>query len=161
MKILFSAILALNLALAPAWAWAAGGPEQTPLPQAQSLWDYITKTSPYAKWGQWPGYKGLQPARSPHGPYNQVYANQAALGSTKAPLNYGAMEVKVSQTKEGKIKNIVIMYKVKGYNPQAGDWFWAMYTPDGRPLAAGQLAGCLRCHVALSDNDYVMVHQFR
>lgn len=159
MKLLLMAALALNLALAP--ALAAAGPEQMPPPQARALWNYITKTSPYAKWGQWPGYQGLQPSRSPHGPYNRVYVNQAGLDSTKAPLNYGTIQVKVAQTKNGKVKDIVAMYKIKGYNPQAGDWFWAKYSASGQALAAGKLAGCIRCHGVLGDNDYVMVHQFR
>lgn len=159
MRLVTSALLTLGLALAP--AWALGGPDQLPPPQAHALWDYITTTSPYAKWGQWPNHRGLQPSRSPHGPYHQIYVNQAGLSSTKTPFNYGTIEVKVPQTKEGKIKNIVVMYKVKGYSPQAGDWFWAMYTARGRPVTAGKLAGCIRCHAALDDNDYVMVHYFR
>lgn len=159
MRLLTSALLALGLALAP--AWSLGGPKQMPPPQAHALWDYITNISPYAQWDQWPTYQGLQWARSPHGPYNQVYVNQAGLSSTKAPLNYGTIQVKVAQTKGGKIKNFTVMYKVKGYNPVAGDWFWAMYTSKGRPLAAGKPTGCIRCHAALGDNDYVMVHDLR
>lgn len=159
MKLLFLTLLAAHLALAP--ALAAGGQDRMPPPQAQALWGYITKTSPYSKWGQWPRYKGVHRSRSPHGPYNQVYVNQAGLSSTKVPMNYGTIQVKATQAKNGKIKDIVVMYKVKGYNPEAGDWFWAMYTPKGRPLAVGKLAGCIRCHAALGDNDYVLVHQFR
>ncbi|MCB2192214.1 MAG: cytochrome P460 family protein [Deltaproteobacteria bacterium] len=159
MKLLFLALLAAHLALTPGVAFA--GQNKMPPPHAQELWSYITKTSPYTKWGQWPDYRGVHPSRSPHGPYNRVYVNQAGLSSTKPPLNYGTIQVKVSQTKGGKVKNVVAMYKVKGYNPKAGDWFWAMYTPQGRPLAAGKLAGCIRCHGAMGDNDHVLVHQFK
>ncbi|MBU4275429.1 MAG: cytochrome P460 family protein [Proteobacteria bacterium] len=159
MKLLLLTFLGINLALAPALAAVGDGP--MPPPQAPALWDYITKTSPYTKWGQWPDYSGVRRSRSPHGPYNQVYVNQAALNSTKAPLNYGAIQVKATQTKDGKPKDVVVMYKAKGYSPETGDWFWAMYTPQGRPLAAGKLAECIRCHSAMSENDYVLVHQFR
>lgn len=159
MKQWFWALMATFLALAP--ALAAEGNEAMPPPRAQALWSYISKTSPYTQWGQWTDYKGLRFSRSPHGPYNQVYVNQAGLSSRKAPLNYGTIEVKASQAKDGKLQNLVVMYKVKGYNPSAGDWFWAMYTPQGHPLAAGKLAGCIRCHGAMGDNDYVLVHQFR
>jgi len=24
-----------------------------------------------------------------------------------------------------------VMYKVEGYNPDAGDWFWVKYSPQG------------------------------
>ncbi|MBU4563979.1 MAG: cytochrome P460 family protein [Desulfarculus sp.] len=159
MKPLFLTLLAAHLALAP--ALAAAGDRPMPPPQAPALWDYITKTSPYTKWSQWPDYSGVRRSRSPHGPYNQVYANQAALRSTKAPLNYGAIQVKASQTEDGKLKDVLVMYKAKGYSPKTGDWFWAMYTPQGRPLAAGKPAGCIRCHSAMGDNDYVLAHQFR
>ncbi len=29
--------------------------------------------------------------------------------------------------KDKKLKFIDVMYKVKGYNPKGGDWFWAQY----------------------------------
>lgn len=159
MKQLFGALMATFLALAPALSGAAQKPP--PLPQAMALWDYITKVSPFSKWGQWPDYQGVQRSSSPHGPYNRLYVNRAGLSSSKAPFNYGTIQVKVSLTTRGKPKDVMVMYKVKGYSPAAGDWFWAMYTPQGRPLAAGKLAGCIRCHAAFKDNDYVLAHQFR
>ncbi len=48
------------------------------------------------------------------------------------------------------------MYKVKGFNPEAGDWFWAKYTPDGQVQAAGKAEMCIKCHGAKKENDYFM-----
>ena len=31
------------------------------------------------------------------------------------------------------------MYKVEGYNPAAGDWFWAEYGSDGSVRKAGRV----------------------
>jgi hypothetical protein len=41
---------------------------------------------------------------------------------------------------------ITTMYKVKGYNPEAGDWFWAEYGPDGKEMASGKVGACIDCH---------------
>ena len=47
------------------------------------------------------------------------------------------------------------MYKIKGYNPSAGDWFWAKYNPDGTVAAQGRVKACIDCHSAKKDNDYI------
>ena len=47
------------------------------------------------------------------------------------------------------------MYKVKGYNPAGGDWFWAKYDPEFNILAEGMVKGCLNCHGSAKANDYV------
>jgi hypothetical protein len=39
-----------------------------------------------------------------------------------------------------------VIYKVEGYNPQEGDWFWGMSAPDGRVLEAGKVKTCIKCH---------------
>ena len=41
-------------------------------------------------------------------------------------------------------------------NPDAGDWFWVKYAPDGKALKEGKPAGCIGCHGAKKDNDYPM-----
>ena len=53
------------------------------------------------------------------------------------------------------------MYKVKGYNPGAGDWFWALYDPQGRVKMEGKPQGCIGCHGAALKNDYVMAHTYQ
>ncbi len=159
MKALLLSMVVCALLLAP--AWVAGGAGRMPSPEAKAVWRHITEQSPYTSWGAWPDYQGKQTSRSPHGPYHRVYVNQAGLSSTKTPVAHGTIEVKEVLTSEGKLKGVVVQYKVKGYNPQEGDWFWAKYTAQGRVRAEGKLAGCIACHSALKDNDYVMVHQFR
>ncbi len=156
-----TALLTLLVLLALALCAPAISGGGLPKPDAASVWSYITKDSPYQKWQSWPDYQGLHRARSPHGPYNKVYVNQAGLTSKKAPANYGTLEVKVAQTKEGQVRDITVQYKVKGYNPAAGDWFWAVYTPQGKVKASGKVNGCIRCHGAAADNDYIMVHSFK
>ncbi len=126
----------------------------------KDLWEYITKTSPYTQWNYWDDHKGLLEGNQPHGSLHKVFVNHAAYSSKSAPLNYGAIQVKENYNKDEKLMAITVMYKVKGYNPEAGDWFYAKYTPDGMAKPFGKPKGCVECHGAMAENDYVMVHDF-
>jgi hypothetical protein len=44
---------------------------------------------------------------------------------------------------------------VLGYDPDAGDWFWAKHTADGTIAKKGKVAGCINCHTAVITNDWV------
>jgi hypothetical protein len=58
-------------------------------------------------------------------------------------------------TSDKKLVAITVMYKVKGYNPEAGDWFWAKYGPDGKIAAEGKVNSCIECHGAKKANDFI------
>lgn len=136
----------------------AMGPE----PDPDKLWRFITQESAYDSWGFWGDHKGLQPGGAPHGPFHKVYVNERGLKSMKAPVQHGTLIVKENYGDEtGKeLKAVTVMYKVKGYNPEAGDWFWVKYTPQGVAEKYGRPQGCINCHASLVDNDYIMVHGF-
>ena len=53
------------------------------------------------------------------------------------------------------------MYKIKGYNPNDGDWFWVKYSPDGKADKAGKPKGCIGCHGTRANNDFILVHEFK
>ena len=64
--------------------------------------------------------------------------------------------------KAGKwIKAITVMYKVAGYNPDAGDWFWAKFSPEGKADKFGKPNGCVGCHGTRAKNDFILVHEFK
>ena len=125
-----------------------------------ALWEYITKTSPYTLWHFWDDHKGLLEGNQPHGSFHNVYINGIAYRANSNPLPNGAIQVKENFNKDKKLMAITVMYKVKGYNPDAGDWFWVKYTPDGKAKPYGRPKGCISCHGAADDNDFVMVHEF-
>jgi len=133
------------------------------MPEAgpKALWTYITKTSPYRKWGHWPDHQGMQPGRAPHGPLHKVYVNDRGLASSNPPVQYGSIQVKESYSKTRELKTITVMYKSHKYNPYSGDWFWAEYSPTGRPRISGTPAGCVGCHATRARNDFIIVHEFR
>lgn len=150
--------LAIMLTLALACPAVSG---DMPPADPDALWAYITKTDPYTKWGQWPDYSGMQKSRSPHGDQNKVFVNKTGLTAKKPPMPYGSIQVKESFDSAGKLLNITVMYKVKGYNPDAGDWFWAKYTTKGHARPFGKTRGCIACHQGAGGrNDYVTVHRF-
>ena len=64
---------------------------------------------------------------------------------------------KENYTADKKLAALTVMYKVKGYNPQAGDWFWAKYLPDGKIAAEGRVDACIQCHSMAKANDYIMI----
>ncbi len=161
MKPLFAIALAAVLTLA-AFQAAPAAESEMPGPDGAALWKYITETDPYTKWGQWSDFKGVQKSRSPHGPYVRVYVNKIGLEMTGPPAPYGMIEVKEALTKDEKIRNITVQYKVvQGYNPKGGDWFWAKFSPQGRIDASGKVGGCIRCHRGSGDNDFITAHFFK
>jgi len=48
------------------------------------------------------------------------------------------------------------MSKIKGYNPEGEDWFWAEYSPDGKIIVSGKVEKCLNCRSTNKANDYIM-----
>ncbi len=134
---------------------------EMPGPDPAELWNHITKVSPYKEWSFWPDHQGMQPGRAPHGPLHKVYVNDRALNSPKPPVQYGAIQVKENYSKAKELKAITVMYKVHGYNPKDGDWFWVKYAPDGKAEPFGKPAGCIGCHGTRASNDFIVVHEFR
>jgi hypothetical protein len=134
---------------------------EMPGPDAAALWKYITEESPYTQWSFWPDHKGMQPGRSPHGAFHKVLVNKPALEATSVPIPDGSIVVKENFTADKKMAALTIMYKVKGYDPDNGDWYYAKYDPDGTIGPAGKVRGCIACHAGNAKNDYIFVHAFK
>ncbi len=135
----------------------AGG--DMPPPEADKLWLYITETMPYEGWGFWPGHAdGLYEGQSPHGAWLKLYANGKALKAARKGMETmpaGSILVKENYAKDKKtVVAVTPMYKVEGYNPSGGDWFWAKYGPEGKVMASGKVKGCLDCHRTKKSQDW-------
>jgi len=135
------------------------GDKMQPKPEADAFWCYITEKNPYEGWGYWPGHVGMYPGQSPHGKYLELFANSVALKAAregKTEMPEGSILVKLNYGKDKEtLKAITPMYKAQGYNPEAGDWFWAKYGPDGKAMASGKVEGCINCHRAKKANDWI------
>jgi hypothetical protein len=132
---------------------------QITLPGADgnALYEYIVKADPYKKWELWPGKGRFYHGREPHGSLLITYLNDSAHYSAKRqkPMSDGAIIVKENYSADKRLVAITVMYKIMGYNPKAGDWFWAKYVPDGTIERSGKVKGCIDCHSANKDNDYI------
>ena len=124
---------------------------------AAALYKYIIKSNPYAKWKLWPEKGKLYKGTGPHGPLLTTYVNETAFRSArgKTAMSDGAIIVKENYTAEAKLIALTVLYKIKGYDPAKGDWFWARYTPEGKAEASGKVEACINCHEKRKDNDYI------
>ncbi len=132
---------------------------QVPMPtdDAEQLNAYIIKYNPYRAWELWPGKGRLYKGTEPHGALLTTFVNDAASHSLKKAKGMadGSIIVKENYAADKKFVALTVMYKIKDYNPEAGDWFWARYSPDGRVEASGKVKGCINCHEKKKDNDYI------
>ena len=127
---------------------------------AGELWTFITETSPYTEWAFWPDYESYQPGNSPHGAILRVFVDDHGImniaDEMKSSMDNGVVIVKENFMPDTTLAAITVMYKVDGFNPEVGDWFWAKYSPDGTVAAAGTPAGCIGCHGGkVANNDYI------
>ncbi len=136
--------------------------EDTLKPDAEAVWNFITKTVPYQEWGFWQDHQ--DPHENTNGtfaPMHKIFVNKTGLKATGPPLPYGTMIVKENLSPANEVVEITVKYKVKDYNPDAGDWFWAKYSTTGEILTAGKPKECIDCHIRSADNDYINDHLFK
>jgi hypothetical protein len=127
--------------------------------KADSFVQYITVADPYTKWQMWPDSAKQQKGLSPHGhgAFVTVYLNGAAARSVAEAkgMSNGSIIVVENYDAKRALTELTAMYKVDGYNRQAGDWYWLEGTPSGRVLRSGVVQACIDCHRAQSKNDYI------
>jgi hypothetical protein len=136
-------------------------PEETyvPLPDAnsRSINEYIIKYQPYRAWRLWPGKGRLYEGTEPHGSLLTTFVNDIAYRSIKKQegMSEGSIIVKENYAADKDFVALTVMYRVKGYNPDGGDWYWVRYAPSGKAEASGRVKACIRCHSVRKDNDYI------
>jgi cytochrome c553 len=146
-----------------------------PLPEGDgaAIVTYLTETSPYTEWGSWPAnemddFSGFLGGTEPHGATIRIYVNDRALnaierenfpgvlpnGSFVVKENYGG-----TPGAPGDLAAVTLMYKVEGFNPDANDWYWVAFAPDGTVNAEGAVEGCINCHSQDGNSDYLLRYQ--
>jgi len=140
-------------------AYAVEG--QMPGPDSNEFWTYITETSPYTEWKFWDDFSGMQPSNSPHGAFVKVYVNDTLLNADSTPVPYDSIIVKEGYNKDKKLTALTVMYKIKSYNSEAGDWYWARFSAEGKGGPEGKVNMCIGCHKPKADNDYIFVHEIK
>ncbi|MEM4409703.1 MAG: cytochrome P460 family protein, partial [Candidatus Caldarchaeum sp.] len=106
--------------------------------------------------------------QEPHGALLTTYVSDGAydaITQRKGVMPDGAIIIKENYMPGKNLATITVMKKIKGYNKEAGDWFWVKFLPDGRVetmesngmkmVAAGKVGMCISCHSARAENDYL------
>jgi hypothetical protein len=156
--------LVVTIALMTWAAWA--GALEPPTVDAEALWRHINHEDNFRQWGSWQEFEGREKSYMPYGFFRRVYVNAKAMKAKGNPLppgsimvweGYGMDDNTYAPTDE--VVAYGVMYKVPGFNPNAGDWFWARYSGAGKVLEAGALNKCIDCHDTARDNDWVEDHK--
>lgn len=156
----------LFLAIAGAGFLSAAQDKDEPLPcdvkrvgiDPAKFYLYLTKDTPYTAWAPWPGKGQLSSGKDPHGAFVKTFLNPAALRSlaSREGMALGSLLVTENYDADKKPLGLMVMLKVKGYNPQAGDWYWFQYDAEGTVLGTGRTENCINCHRSQKENDFVM-----
>lgn len=123
-------------------------------PMAEALWSEIQG---FDTWSQYPGWEGVVASESVHGDFVSIWLNDSAMTAVQAGETVPDGGVLVKQTfvdAEGsELKDITVMKKVEGFDPDGSDWYWGQYLEDGSVENAGNPAMCTGCHA--SGDDYI------
>jgi hypothetical protein len=128
---------------------------------AADLHIMFAQDEPYTDYAFWPDARGLMPGKAPHGKFMKTFVNDRALNASGDTYPYGSLIVKENYKPDTTLAKVTIMYKVKGYDPDDGDWFWAVYGADGTVEAEGGIQSCISCHRVREDQDYVFLHDLK
>jgi hypothetical protein len=143
---------------------------------SQDLWSAMTKAGLAGKGARADTpYKGM----APHGAILETITSEVSVGAHKGKVivkrNYGGDGVSIDAVSKDRAKflgAVTVMFKREaGYDKDNGDWFWVKYKADGSlhtnpkgMMLAGRVMkgadkGCIACHAAMKDNDYVFGKQ--
>ncbi len=115
--------------------------------------------SGHEQWGSFLDYEGWQKGRSPHGKYIRTFINSVAEASP-GDLPNGSIIVKENFSKqdESTLTALTVMQRIKDFDPENGDWFWARYSPSGELTHSGSVSMCINCHTNAGGDDLVFLN---
>ena len=134
----------------------------------RKFWDWMKRVE-YRNWAPGPGKPtAAYPGQSPHGAFVKTYLNRTAAGNAKT-LPQGSIIVKENYGKDAKtLMAVTVMYRAEGFNPEAKDWYWVKYDPNGNVMRtppekgnmriAGKFKSCIDCHAGAEGNDYSFIN---
>jgi hypothetical protein len=107
---------------------------------ATELWSLI-QTEEYQHWKAMPGTEMLNKDAVKKKLYFKTYMNDLALNAvaTKSKtLPPGSIIVKEKYDDQNQLQTISAMMNLGRNDPKDINWFWALYSPDGKPLKMGE-----------------------
>lgn len=122
------------------------------------LYTAITEKDDYKKWLLWPGKGKLYPGTEPHGSLLTIYVTadvRRTIEKNRGMMMDNSIIVKENYNSDKELMALTVMQKIKGYDAEHNDWFWAKYSPDGTVEAAGKVETCINCHEQSESVDYL------
>jgi hypothetical protein len=123
------------------------------------LWESFGQE--YTGYAFWPGVEGIMEGKAPHGAFIRTFVNDKGLTPGTDGYAYGSLIVKQNFTPDTTLAKLTVMYKVKGYDPENGDWFYAVYGPDGTLEKEGKIRSCIQCHNLRDEDDYIFLRSLK
>jgi len=96
-----------------------------------------------------------------HGSQVKTFLDEKAFDAYHAkryPYAEGTLSVKESYDPTGKIVRLYVMKKIKGYDPENNDWYYAVMSPEGKVSQEGKggdVGFCISCHAKVKGKDYL------
>ena len=137
----------LTLALVITGCSFLGYPTGQDRVEADTLQDEIAN---YREWDTPDWVEGLQPTVHPVPSFVRYYVNDIGMQDIDE-LAPGSIIVKEQYDENQELMNLTVMKRIAGYNPEHGDWFWAIADTNGQWENAGRLnswytSACIDCH---------------
>ncbi len=135
-------------------------PETGPVtePTGEDIQAYVMEENNYKNWELWPGTGELDPGKGPHGDQITIYVSDSAFSAIEEKAGVmpeGSTVLKEGYDSDGELREVVVMHKVEGFDPEHNDWFWLEYDAEGEIIAEGKVLSCYNCHTRQADNDYL------
>lgn len=122
------------------------------------LYTTITEKDDYKNWLLWPGKGKLYPGTEPHGSLLTIYVTadvRRIIEKNRGMMLPDSIIIKENYNSDKELMALTVMHKIKDYDPEHNDWFWAKYSPDGTVEAAGKVESCINCHEQRESVDYL------
>lgn len=119
----------------------------------------------YSGWQDWTRVTGAVFSSTGHGkkpahlyvPAAHVDWYKNLAEGQKAPVGFQVAKTHYKAMDAAEVTNLMVMTKMQaGYDPDNGDWFYAVYDASGtKAMMAGKLEKCIDCHSASDDTDFL------
>ena len=140
------------------------------------FWQFLIGNN-YKQWAPGPSQDGdFFSGQVPHGALLKLYINRSAASDVDG-LQIGSVVVLENYRSDKSLKSISVMYRTEGFNPNANDWYWIEYNPDGSVVEddssgsddstvssmlevevstnqKGRSASCIACHNEAGGSDF-------
>jgi hypothetical protein len=134
---------------------------QTPDEFYASFWSFMVRRgAAYNSWKVLSRDPSGDDLENPHSTISKTYVNDVGSQDT-ANLPVGTILVREDYGADRKRQSISVMYRVKDYDKEHGNWYYLKFLEDGNVArgngksVAGKVTSCIGCHTKAKGQDFV------